>query len=86
VRFIANRSSVSSVQLPHKSIPYVLQWVRKRSGPCAANDVEAGGFVRSRPDVTHPDVQFHFVPGLVKDHGRLFPFYHAFEVMAIVCQ
>jgi choline dehydrogenase len=42
-----------------------------RDGPGTSNIAEAGGFVRSRlaPDV-RPDVQFHFVPALLDDHGR----------------
>ena len=42
-----------------------------RNGPGTSNIAEAGGFVRSRlaPD-ERPDVQFHFVPALLDDHGR----------------
>jgi choline dehydrogenase len=42
-----------------------------RDGPGTSNIAEAGGFVRSRhaPDA-RPDVQFHFVPALLDDHGR----------------
>ena len=42
-----------------------------RRGPGTSNIAEAGGFVRSRfaPDA-RPDVQFHFVPALLDDHGR----------------
>ena len=42
-----------------------------RNGPGTSNIAEAGGFVRSRlaPDA-RPDVQFHFVPALLDDHGR----------------
>lgn len=32
------------------------------AGPAATNHFEAGGFVRSRPDVEHPDIQFTFMP------------------------
>lgn len=42
-----------------------------RRGPGTSNIAEAGGFVRSRlaPDA-RPDIQFHFVPALLDDHGR----------------
>jgi choline dehydrogenase len=42
-----------------------------RDGPGTSNIAEAGGFVRSRlaPDA-RPDIQFHFVPALLDDHGR----------------
>jgi choline dehydrogenase len=34
----------------------------KRRGPWSSNVVEAGGFVRTRPDLPMPDLQFHFTP------------------------
>ena len=42
-----------------------------RNGPGTSNIAEGGAFVRSRhaPD-ERPDVQFHFVPALLDDHGR----------------
>ena len=42
-----------------------------RDGPGTSNIAEAGGFVRSAlaPDA-RPDVQFHFIPALLDDHGR----------------
>jgi choline dehydrogenase len=30
----------------------------------------SGGFINVMPGETIPDVQFHFVPGLILDHGR----------------
>lgn len=46
------------------------QWIRKRTGPMTTNYAEAGGFARSSPDVAVPDLQFHFVPAILEDHGR----------------
>jgi choline dehydrogenase len=42
-----------------------------RRGIGTSNVAESGGFVRSRlaPDA-RPDVQFHFVPAMLDDHGR----------------
>jgi choline dehydrogenase-like flavoprotein len=48
----------------------VIQWLRKKTGPLTTPYAEAGGFARTRPDVPVPDVQFHFVPVLLEDHGR----------------
>ena len=31
---------------------------------------ESGGFAKTRADVNVPDVQFHFVPAMLEDHGR----------------
>jgi len=33
-----------------------------RSGPAATNHFEAGGFIRSRAGIEHPDLQFTFMP------------------------
>lgn len=48
-----------------------LRWWRHRDGPGSSNVAEAGGFVRSRlADDERCDLQFHFVPALLDDHGR----------------
>ncbi len=49
---------------------HIVQWLRKRTGPLTTPYAEAGGFAKTRPDVDVPDVQFHFVPVLLEDHGR----------------
>lgn len=42
-----------------------------RTGPGASNIAEAGGFLRSRlAEDERPDMQFHFVPAQLDDHGR----------------
>jgi choline dehydrogenase-like flavoprotein len=48
-----------------------LRWWRHRDGPGSSNIAEAGGFVRSRlAEDERCDIQFHFVPALLDDHGR----------------
>jgi choline dehydrogenase len=46
-------------------------FLRGHVGPGTSNIAEAGGFVRSRlaPDA-RADVQFHFIPAMLDDHGR----------------
>lgn len=42
-----------------------------RSGPGSSNIAEAGGFLRSHlAEDGRPDMQFHFVPAQLDDHGR----------------
>ncbi len=48
----------------------IWQWRRERRGILTTNFGEAGGFIRSRPDVATPDLQFHFAPIKVVDHAR----------------
>ena len=56
------------------------QWFLTRTGDCATNSLEAGGFIRTREGLPSPDMQLHFLPFAVKDHGRKFPDGHAFQV------
>ncbi|MFO1427563.1 MAG: GMC oxidoreductase [Steroidobacteraceae bacterium] len=45
--------------------------IATRSGPGVSNVAEAGGFVRSALAAdSRPDVQLHFVPAQLDDHGR----------------
>lgn len=47
------------------------RFLRHREGPGTSNVAEAGGFVRSRLATDERcDLQFHFVPALLDDHGR----------------
>jgi choline dehydrogenase len=52
-------------------VAIALEFLWRRSGIGTSNIAEAGGFVRSRlaPD-ERCDLQFHFVPALLDDHGR----------------
>jgi choline dehydrogenase len=52
-------------------------FVHKR-GMLTSNVAESGGFLRTRPDLDRPDVQFHFLPGMVKDHGQSLVFGHGY--------
>jgi len=48
-----------------------VRWLRRHDGPGSSNIAEAGGFVRSDlADDARCDLQFHFVPALLDDHGR----------------
>src|SRR5262249_18422843 len=37
-----------------------LRWLLRHDGLGASNHFETGGFIRSRPGVRYPDIQFHF--------------------------
>jgi choline dehydrogenase len=48
-----------------------LQYYLARKGPGTSNIAEAGAFLRSRlAEDERPDVQLHFVPAILDDHGR----------------
>jgi choline dehydrogenase len=54
-----------------------LRWLLLKDGLGATNHFETGGFIRSRPEVPYPDIQYHFLPlavtydgsSLAKEHG-----------------
>jgi choline dehydrogenase len=66
-----------------KPVPMALagvQWFLTRTGVCTSAHLEAGGFIRSQAGVEHPNLQFHFLPSTVNDHGRKNGSSHAYQV------
>jgi len=57
----------------------IVEWRRHRTGLLTTNYAEAGGFIRSAPDVDRPDLQLHFVVGKLVDHGRTTPLGHGYS-------
>jgi choline dehydrogenase len=49
-----------------------------RKGPLACNGGEVGGFLRTQPGLTVPDLQFHFAPGWSVGFGVMRPTGHGF--------
>lgn len=46
------------------------QWLLTKTGLGASNHFEAGGFIRSKKGVKHPDLQYHFFPMAVRYDGK----------------
>lgn len=46
-----------------------LKYLLFRKGPLSSNVGEAGGFVKTQPDLMRPDLQFLFAPVYFVDHG-----------------
>ncbi len=53
---------------------------RERRGMITSNYAEAGGFLKSAPGAAAPDVQLHFVVGMVDDHARKWRFGHGYSL------
>jgi len=51
-----------------------------RNGIFSSNIAEAGGFVSSSLATRGPDIQFHFLPAILDDHGRKFAFGYGYGV------
>jgi choline dehydrogenase len=56
------------------------QWLFMRTGIGASNQFEAGGFIRSRAGVRHPDLQYHFFPMAVRYDGKSPNDAHGFQL------
>ncbi|MFO1037477.1 MAG: choline dehydrogenase [Geminicoccaceae bacterium] len=64
---------------PHNMIGIGIRWFLFNEGAASSSHLEAGGFIRSAPGIRHPDIQYHFLPALVEDHGRSKGNMHAFQ-------
>jgi len=61
-----------------------LQYLLFGNGLAAGQGLESGAFLKSRPDLETPDLQFHFIAALMFDHTRKKADRHGY--MAHVCQ
>jgi len=61
-----------------KSSKHMLNYLFKKNGLLSSTLCEAGGFVRTDPQLPAPDVQINFIPAYFLDHGRERPEGHAF--------
>uniref|UniRef100_A0A8C4X0E7 Choline dehydrogenase n=1 Tax=Eptatretus burgeri TaxID=7764 RepID=A0A8C4X0E7_EPTBU len=67
-------------QKPLRMLAIGIEWMLKFTGQGSSAHLHTGGFIRSAPGVLHPDVQFHFLPSQVIDHGRTSPTAEAYQV------
>jgi choline dehydrogenase-like flavoprotein len=62
----------------------IVEHRRKRTGIMTTPYAEAGGFWTVMPDAPAPDIQWHFVPAMLEDHGRTKVKGHGFSLHACV--
>ncbi|SNT19838.1 choline dehydrogenase [Tropicimonas sediminicola] len=55
------------------------QWLLTGRGLGASNQFESAAFIRSRPGVRYPDIQYHFLPIAVRYDGRAAAEGHGFQ-------
>jgi choline dehydrogenase len=55
------------------------QWLFTRKGLGASNQFESAAFIRSRADVSYPDIQYHFLPIAVRYDGQAAAEGHGFQ-------
>jgi choline dehydrogenase len=55
------------------------RWLLAKNGLGATNHFESCGFIRSRPGIAYPDIQFHFLPLAVAYDGSTMAEGHGFQ-------
>jgi len=63
-----------------KNVLAPFQYWRKKEGMFTSNIAEGGAFFKSDPSKTLPDIQIHFLPALLRDHGRIKMLGHGFTI------
>ncbi len=67
-----------------KMVKAIFEHSRKKTGIMTTPYAESGGFWKSSPDAVAPDVQYHFVPAMLANHGRETLKGHGFSCHACV--
>jgi len=68
-----------SVMHPLAKAAIGAQWLLTRGGLGATNHFESCGFIRSRPNIAYPDIQYHFLPLAVTYDGSSLAQGHGFQ-------
>ncbi|MBC7152328.1 MAG: choline dehydrogenase [Rhizobium sp.] len=63
-----------------RAVAGLFSYIFSRKGFLTSNVAESGGFVRSSPLRDRPNVQFHFLPTYLKDHGRKIAFGYGYTL------
>jgi len=74
VTVMCRNSSKQSVGVALSFLPRVVgalfNYIVRKRGLLTSNLAESGGFAKTDSVLNRPDVQFHFLPTYLKDHGR----------------
>ena len=71
LRKSASRDAVGlNIAFLSRAFPALRQYRNSGTGPFTSNLAEAGAYIKTDPDEDQADVQLHFLPALVDDHGR----------------
>lgn len=60
-------------------LKHIGQWRKDGTGSVASPLAEAGAFLKTDPSLSRPDIQLHFVIGVVDDHARKWHLGHGFS-------
>lgn len=69
---------------PIRATAALIQYALFKTGPTLSNGLEAMAFLKTRPELEYPDVQYHLLNLLYEDHGRKVIQRHGFMASANV--
>lgn len=69
-----------SLRFAMKNLLSPYHYWRQKRGMLTSNIAEAGGFIKSDPERELPNIQIHFLPALLADHGRRKLLGHGFTI------
>ncbi len=67
-----------------KIVQAIFEYRRNRTGRLTSNFAETGGFLKTDPGLEAPDIQLHFVVGIVDNHNRNFHAGHGYSLHVCV--
>ncbi|MGL5837751.1 MAG: GMC family oxidoreductase [Sphingorhabdus sp.] len=67
-----------------RMVKAIFEHRRSRTGIMTTCFAESGGFWKSDPALPAPDIQYHFVPAMLEDHGRAKVKGHGYSIHACV--
>jgi len=59
-----------------------MKWFLFKKGMLAHSHLELGGFIKTSEKYSHPNIQYHFFPSLVINHGLTNPSFDGFQLHA----
>jgi choline dehydrogenase-like flavoprotein len=62
----------------------IFRYRSERRGMLSSNFAEVGGFIKTLPELAEPDIQLHFVVGMVDNHNRTLHLGHGYSLHACV--
>ena len=69
-------------KFPFNMVKTGLQWFLTGGGAASTSHLEAGAFIKSSDKESHPDIQLHFLPSVIIDHGQRMANCHAYQAHA----
>ncbi len=69
-----------ALSFPPRAVAGLFSYIFRRKGFLTSNVAESGGFVKSTPERDRPNLQFHFLPTYLNDHGRKITYGYGFTL------